>query len=189
MDAADARAVLGVPPGAEPDAVRAAFRGLVRRHHPDISGSSGTAPTALLLEAYRVLRGTPAEAPAALPPAPASAPGPRPSFTTTAAWTEGDRVVVGAPPEKAWLLLVDVAHGLGAPSYVDGGAGLLETVVEFVDYPVCSVVMTVVGRPDGATEAGCAVEALGGGPSPPAEAVAALILDRLRTSFRRPGEA
>jgi curved DNA-binding protein CbpA len=34
----DPHAVLGVEPGASPDAIKAAWRGLARRHHPDLTG-------------------------------------------------------------------------------------------------------------------------------------------------------
>lgn len=36
---AGARAVLGIPPGAPPDAVRRAYRARLRETHPDLGGS------------------------------------------------------------------------------------------------------------------------------------------------------
>ena len=57
MDDARARAVLGVEADASPDAVRAAYRRLLRRHHPDVAGSSvdATRRTAELNRAYAIV--------------------------------------------------------------------------------------------------------------------------------------
>ena len=53
MTVAEAYRVLGLAPGASVEEVRAAYRRLMRRVHPDLGGSGGLA--ALLNEARRVL--------------------------------------------------------------------------------------------------------------------------------------
>ncbi len=182
MDAAEARAVLGLAASADADSVRAAFRGLVRRHHPDLAGATGAAATIRVLEAYRALQpdGPADRARLASPPRPRPpAPSRPPSAPAVPVWADGDTIVVARPTMDSWLALLEVAHGLGAVSYVDAGLGLLETIVEFVDFPVCSVLLTFRCPAQGTTEACCAVEALGLGDPPPAAAVAALIVDRL----------
>jgi DnaJ-class molecular chaperone len=47
--------VLGIAPGEGPAGVRAAYRELARRHHPDVSGEGGTRAFQDIAEAYRVL--------------------------------------------------------------------------------------------------------------------------------------
>lgn len=187
MDAAEARAVLGIAEGADAEAVRDAFRSLVRHHHPDLAGETGAAPTIRVLEAYRALQSDgPAGRAWQAPPRPRPSAPPATTVPTTPrsgpavpVWAEGDTVVVAGPANESWLALLDVAQGLGAVSYVDGVLGLLETIVEFVDYPVCSVLLTFRCPAQGTTETCCAVEALGRGVAPPDAAVAALIVERL----------
>ncbi len=63
----DPRAVLGLGPGADADDVRLAYRRLVRRYHPDVSGDPGTAASfARVTRAYKLLTALP---PTALPSA------------------------------------------------------------------------------------------------------------------------
>jgi len=47
--------LLGIPRGESPNGIRKAFRDLVRRHHPDHAGPSGTPIFRDIVEAYRVL--------------------------------------------------------------------------------------------------------------------------------------
>jgi hypothetical protein len=56
MSAAEARAILGVPPGATPDQIRAAYRRLMPRAHPDTGGTAGLAAQ-LNAARDRLLRG------------------------------------------------------------------------------------------------------------------------------------
>jgi curved DNA-binding protein CbpA len=49
-------AVLRVPPGASPAAVEAAYRSLMKRHHPDHAGSGSAAHAAEINAAFSVLR-------------------------------------------------------------------------------------------------------------------------------------
>ncbi len=179
MDLDEARRLLGVGSSADPRAVRTAFHRLLRRHHPDVNGDkpdvqTANATTARIIDAYRTLRTATPPPVAVAPPAPPPAPAP-----DVAAWSEGDTVIVAAPPGETWIALMEAAHGLGEVAYVDRSVALLEIVVEFIDYPVCSVVLTLQGRGDGTTHAFCTVEALGGDPEPPADRVAALVADRV----------
>lgn len=185
MDASTARAVLGIEADASDDAVRRAFRRHVRLHHPDLTGSTDTARTSRVLEAYRTLR--PCEPVATTwPVPPRPEPGGRadPLEPAAGVWAKGDTIVLAEPAEAAWLALVEVADGLGSVSYVDRALGLLETIVEFVGHPTCSVMLTLRYRTDGTTETGCAVEALGGDPAPSDDAVAAFVAERLHAQLR-----
>jgi molecular chaperone DnaJ len=47
--------VLGVSRGERPAGIRAAYRHLARKHHPDVAGNYGTAEFQEIAEAYRVL--------------------------------------------------------------------------------------------------------------------------------------
>jgi hypothetical protein len=176
----EARRTLGVAPGATVEAVRAAFRRLVLERHPDHAGATGTGETARLIEAYRVLRGAPRPAPR--PPVPSAPVVPEPVDRrgTAGVRVEGDTVFVDRPASEVWALLREAADGLGEIAYVDRSAALLEIVVEFVDWPVSSVVCSLQGRATG-TEIWCTVAALGTGEPPPAAGVARLVAERLAT--------
>ena len=76
MEPAEAREVLGVADSATPGEVRAAYRRLLRAHHPDLAGAGSTRRTAELTVAYRVLRI--AAATTAPPEATGATPAPRP---------------------------------------------------------------------------------------------------------------
>jgi len=106
----------------------------------------------------------------------------------------GDAEVTAAPGEPTLLgpttiglslsepsalrRLLDVAMDLGEVTYLERSTGLLEVVVEFVDAPTSSVVLTVVGHPGG-SRVDCWVEPLSGGAAPPADAVTRLLLREL----------
>jgi hypothetical protein len=69
MDVTLARALLGVPPGADAATVDQAFRVLARQEHPDRGGDAGRFQ--LLVEARDLLRRSPPRASSPLrPPAP-----------------------------------------------------------------------------------------------------------------------
>jgi hypothetical protein len=166
VDVATARAVLGVGPGATADELRAAYRDRLRAAHPDLQGRD--AGTAEVVAAYRLLREPDAE------PAPAEEP-------PVAVVVDGDTVTADLPAGDLFALLLEAGHALGEVSYVDAQAGLLEVVVEVEGHGACSVLLTLQGRAAGHTEAWCTVEPLAGGPAPPAETVAALLADGLRS--------
>ena len=169
MDAAAARAVLGVAADAGPDELRAAYRMRLRAAHPDLRGED--AGTAEVVAAYRLLRDLP-------PPAAA------PAVPDMVVVVEGDTVSAELPAGDLFALLVEAAEHLGHIAYVDGRAGLLEVIVDVAGYGACSVVWTLQGRGTGVTEAWCTVEPLAGGAPPPVEIVTELLATGLRTISR-----
>jgi hypothetical protein len=184
----EARQILGVTSGDDPDAVRAAYRRLLRRTHPDVSAvPDATDLTVRLTEAYAVLvrddrtdgqdaerRGPPpsahhAEAP---PPAPRRPP-------IEAGLVDGDTIAVAAPRDETLFHVIEAAYALGEIGYLDPSAGLVEVIVEFVEAPTSSVLLTLQGRATGVTDVFCTVEPLSGGEAPPADAVTRLVLATL----------
>jgi hypothetical protein len=193
-----ARRILGV--GADDDSavVRAAYRRLLLQTHPDVSRSEqATALTIRLTQAYTVLvdrtapDGTtrPSDGGAAPPPqAPAPPPEPAPQ-PVVAGLVDADTFAVAAPADEVLLLLVDTAHALGEISYLDPSAGLVEIIVEFVDAPTSSVLLSMQGRATGVTDVFCTVEPLSGGEAPPSDAVTRLVLQTLvERSAARPAD-
>ena len=185
MEQQEARRILGVDPAADVDEVRAAYRGLLLRTHPDVSGAAdATQRTIELTRAFRLLTDAPAAAPAstegARPPAPPPPPPPRPEFHPVGReLVDDDTIAVGAPANETLMLLIEAAHRLGEISYLDPSAGLLEVVVEFVEAPTSSVLLAMQGRATGVTDVFCTVEPLSGGEAPPADAVTRLLLRTL----------
>lgn len=160
MEVGDARALLGVRPGAAPEELRDAYRARLRATHPDLRGG-GDGGTADVVAAYRLLR--------ALPPEPA-----------VVVAVDGDTVTADLPAGDLFDLLVEAGHAVGHVAYLDRRAGLLEIVADVPGHGACSVVLTLERRAAGHTEAACCAERLGGGPPPPADAVAGLLAEGLR---------
>jgi len=73
------------------------------------------------------------------------------------------------------MAAVEAAHSIGEVVYLDPAVGLVEVIVEFVEAPTSSVVMSLQGRSDGTTEVLCTVEPLSGGHDPPTAAVTRLL--------------
>jgi hypothetical protein len=168
----EARAVLGVSREATAAEIRAAFRASVRRHHPDVAGASGGHTTRQAIAAYRFLQQ------AAPPPEESHSKVEHQPATTVEVLVEIIRV--GLPSDETFFALLEAGHELGEVAYADRSVGLLEIVVTFVEWPVCSVVLWLRRRGPSATDALCTVESLTGAPAPPASAVAELIAGRLR---------
>lgn len=188
----DARRLLGVAPGADRTSIQAAFRKRLLLTHPDVSDQrDATERTVRLTAAYRLLTAaaevaevadlaaTPSPAPSsAPPPAGARTPEERP-IPVAVALVDAETIGFAAPADETLFLLLDAANRLGEISYLDRSAGLLEVVIEFLDAPTSSVVLTLQGRASGVTEVTCSVEPLSGGAAPPADAVTRLLLDTL----------
>ena len=198
MQVEEAQRILGVSVIDDPAAVRAAYRRLLRRTHPDVSATpDATDRTVRLTQAYSVLvthRRSPGPSSG---PADSPAPGPvtpvqpvEPVQPVDAGLVDADTIAVAAPADEVLLLLIDMAHQLGEISYLDPSAGLVEIIVEFVEAPTSSVLLSMQGRATGVTDVFCTVEPLSGGDAPPADAVTRLVLETLRqTSAARPDGA
>ena len=185
VDAAEARARLGVEPGTPWREVKATYRRLIRAHHPDVGGNGPEAGerTAAITQAYAVLRAARAvDADAGAEPPPAEPVPDPPGYRVV----DGGTLALAVPADEAFFALLEVAHEVGEVTYVDPDAGLLETVVHLEGGPACSLVVTLQGRGDGTTEAFCTLEPLGKGPSPAATAAVEVLGHRLSaTGWRR----
>jgi hypothetical protein len=176
----EARAVLGVGVGAEWEEVRTAYRRLLRRHHPDVALDSGAGvTTARIVAAFGLLRSA-RRAPAAPGPEGGSANNER-RAAQAPALGEDDTVVLHAPPDEAFLALLDAVQEVGEATYVDADVGLLETIVGSGP-GACSLVVSLQGRGNGTTEAFVTLEPLGQGPPPP---LAPLVAELARLAATR----
>ena len=177
-----ARLLLGVEAACSEAEIRAAYRMLLLRTHPDInSKADATERTMALTSAYLLLTSL------VVDPAPAAAQQEEPAAQQGRRRAQkkeeeieilllGDLTIsVAAPASETLMLLIDMAHELGEISYLDPSAGLLEIVIEFVEEPTSSVLLSMQGRGNATTEVFCSVEPLSGGISPPADAVARLL--------------
>ena len=199
VQADQARRLLGVAEGADVTVLRAAYRRLLRTTHPDVSERrDANARTVELTAAYRLLASLPAEPEAGAAhggtPGGPDAPNRSAHAAGASGHVEARRVVdvalleeqtigIAAPPDESLLLLLEAAHDLGEVSYLDPSAGLLEVVVEFVEAPTSSILLSLQGRATGITEVFCTVEPLSGGEAPPGDAVARLVVDTLLGAF------
>jgi hypothetical protein len=189
----EALAVLGLGSSAAMQDVRAAYRRLIREHHPDVVGPevSGDAPAraARLTEAYAVLRraaerndGDTVVAAAPPPAAPPRATPPRPPTpyeeAIEAELAAGDTIVLRAPAGEAFAALFEAAGRIGHIAYFDRQLGILETIVRFEGGPSCSFLITLQGRADG-TEAFCTLESIEAAPTPPLDVVIEALLAAL----------
>lgn len=190
MDAREALAVLGLRSPADMVDVRAAYRRLVRRHHPDVSGEP-SARAARLTEAYAVLqraarqRGDGTVVVADPPPGRSPAPPPPPAReraayqqAAIAELAGGDTIVFHAPAAEAFAALFEAAGRIGHIAYFDRQLGILETIVRFEGGPSCSFLVTLQGRSYG-TEAFCTLESIEAAPTPPIAIVVETLLQEL----------
>lgn len=189
----EARAVLGLGAGAGIDEAVARHRQLQLRHHPDVVGGSDPAATivsARLNQALAVLRET-SDVP---PPPPTTAAGTSvrpdrriPGFPgPVEVRTDGDSILVGAPPDETWIRLHEAGSTLGGVGHIDPRLGLLELIVRFEGGPSCSVLLTLQGRSHG-TEVFCEMESIEAAPTPPIAPVVEALASALVTAHPRPG--
>jgi hypothetical protein len=178
VDVSEAWAVLEVAESDDWDAVRASYRRLIREAHPDLTGDGrGTATArqaARLNEAYAVLsrakRAGTLDAPRSPSPGsranggrggPPKAPSPPPPPAPPAVGVRlvgPDTLLLAAPPEVAFPLLVEAAHRIGSLSYVDRSCGIFEVIVR-LDGETGSLLVMLQARGHG-TEAVFALESL-----------------------------
>jgi hypothetical protein len=184
VDEREALAVLELAPGATMAQIRASYRRLVRRHHPDVAGAGATARAARLTEAYARLRAGPENAVAgtARPPAP-SPPPPPPSPTAfeqavEAERASGDTLVVRAPPDETYALVFEAAGRVGHIAYFDRHLGIIESIVRFEGGPSCSLLITLQGRAMG-TEVFLTLESIEADPTPPLQPVVDALVEAL----------
>jgi hypothetical protein len=193
MDIDEAVAVLGVRAGMTIDEVRVRYRDLLRVTHPDVRGAapdndSAGRETARLNEAFTTIRlvlletvVVPMPVPKPVEPPGHHSPG-FPDATEQGAAVSiesGDTLMIEAPPDEAFALLLEASSRLGGIGYIDRSLGLLEVIVRFEGGPSCSVLMTIQGRAFG-TDVFCTMDSIEADPTPAFEPVMAALLEELR---------
>jgi hypothetical protein len=189
VDLAVAWTQLGIAPTNDVDAVRAAYLSQLHRLHPDHSAApDANAVTALLTDAYQQVQETLVRAESAPESAQHQAPTQRadPAELIPIALIADDTIAIALPANETYSLLVEAAHQMGEVVHIEPSSGMLQVIVEFVDAPVCQLLLTMQGRATGVTEVFCTVESLEQEPAPPASAVARILLDELIAVGRRP---
>jgi hypothetical protein len=156
----EARALLGVTADDGWDAVRLAYRRLIRELHPDRAGPEATGRAAELNEAYGVLSRELANAALRNRRPTASTPRPAPPPKVTAHIDGADVLVVDAPPDETFTRLLEAAHVVGAVSYVDRSCAIFEVVVRH-EGEACSLVVSLhASKNSRGTEAHCTLESM-----------------------------
>jgi hypothetical protein len=186
VDLVQAWTHLGIEPTDDPDAIRAAYLRRLRVVHPDTVPAAETAAandaTIALVDAYRVavqhVDGP--TAPVDAPPSDVARPAARPTRPfVPIGLLEDDTIGVALPPDATYALVVEAAHHLGEVTHIEPSSGLLQVIVEFVEAPPCSLLLSLQGRATGVTEVFCTVESLEAEPAPPIDAVARLLLEQM----------
>jgi hypothetical protein len=187
MEVAAARTWLGLSPSPTWTEVRVAYRAQIAAAHPDRAGGDAHR-AALVNEAYATLErahreGRLHQRSASPPPPPAAPPRPRhpvpEPLDEPPEVLEGDTVHLHAPPDEAFLRLLEASHRIGDVTYVDRSCAILETLVRVEGEGVCSLVITLQGRADG-TDAFCTLEAIEHVASPPVRQVVQHLVAALR---------
>ena len=187
----EAITVLGVASGDDQSTVRARYRELMRRHHPDVAhrADSGTATevnASLITEAYSVIAAAltaaddgcvPFTAPTSVT---AGESAPRDLHPTIHSEHDGEILCIEAPPDEAYQRLLDAAAQLGGIGHVDRTLGLLEVTIRFEGGPSCSVLMTLHGRVHG-TDVVVEMESIEAAPTPPIAPVLEALVELLRS--------
>jgi len=186
VEVALARAELGLGPAPTWTEVRVAYRAQIAASHPDRAGGDPQR-AAVVTEAYATLERAHREGRLqTLPPAPPPAarrrePSPPPPLDEPPEVLEGDTVHLAAPPDEAFVRLLEACHQIGDVTYIDRSCAILEALVRVEGEGVCSLVITLQGRADG-TDAFCTLEAIEHVASPPVRQV----VERLIEALRRP---
>jgi hypothetical protein len=190
MDVAVARAELGLGPRPTWTEVRVAYRAQIAASHPDREGGD-QARASVVTEAYATLERAHREGRLQELPPPPSTFRPAPRHAHRVAFSDpmaeppevldGDTVHLSAPPDEAFLRILEGCHRIGDVTYVDRSCAILETLVRVEGEGVCSLVITLQGRADG-TDAFCTLEAIEHVASPPVRQV----VERLVLALRRP---
>jgi hypothetical protein len=185
MEVAQARAELGL--GAAPTwtEVRVAYRAQIAACHPDRPGGDA-ARAAVVTEAYAILERAQQEGRLADTPAPPRPPAssplratPVPPLDEPPEVLDGDTIHLLAPPDEAFVRLVEACHRIGDVTYIDRSCAILETLVRVEGEGVCSLVITLQGRAHG-TDAFCTLEAIEHVGSPPVRQVVEHLVAALR---------
>ncbi|MGI9624371.1 MAG: hypothetical protein ACR2PK_16175 [Acidimicrobiales bacterium] len=192
MDRSRALALLALSESDANDAstVRRAYRSRLRQVHPDLfPGEHAAEKTIAITRAYRLLTESSAagesddRTPGTRGPdtsrSPAAPPRQKSRDGLSAHVLDESSILVHADRESTFTALLEAADSIGEIGYLDRSAWLVEVLVEFVEAPTSSVVMTLQGR-SGGTEVFCTVEPLSGGDSPPIGPVTQLIASTLR---------
>ncbi len=181
MELSEARAVLGVGPDASTAEVRAAYRRMVRTHHPDlVADLSSNATTVRINQAYAVLREVPraTNTPVATNPKLVDGAVERPHVGLSQ--TDGDVVTISAPLEESFFRLLEAAYSLGDVTHVDVDDGLLETLVATDDGRYCSLVISFQPLDHLSTEALITLQPLDSGSCPALDSITEYIAAAVR---------
>jgi hypothetical protein len=182
VDLAEAWTHLGIDPTDEPEAVRAAYLARLRMVHPDTVPASESAgandATIALVAAYEVAVRHLDQAAAPTDPHVDEPAAPQRPFVPIGL-VEDDTIAVALPPDATYALVVEAAHHLGEVTHIEPSSGLLQVVIEFIEAPPCSLLVSLQGRATGVTEVFCTVESLEAEPPPPIDAVARLLLEHM----------
>jgi hypothetical protein len=157
VDLDEARVLLGVGPSDEWEAVRLAYRRLIRQQHPDSGHPGATVRAATLNAAYRLLsRALRAETVDGTPPRRSGDDDlSRPRLDVH---IEGaDTLVIEAAPDDTFSHLLEAAHVVGQVSYVDRSSAIFEILVKH-EGETCSFVVSLEG--DSTTQAYCTLESM-----------------------------
>jgi hypothetical protein len=197
VDLDEARVVLGVGPEDEWGTVQREYRRLIRAAHPDLAGPAGTRHAARLNEAYAVVARAHRSRLAGEPPSGATRAQPRgePGTATGSSGRSGlvapgvrlgepadgaETLLFEAPPDQAFMRLLDASHALGEVSYVDRSSAIFEVIVPH-DGETCSLLLTIEPHGHGAV-AYCTLESLERVASPSARSTAHKLATALRST-------
>jgi hypothetical protein len=190
MEVPAARATLGLGSTPSWTEVRVAYRAQIAATHPDREGGDA-ARAALVTEAYATLErahregrlhhGARAASPSPAPSPAARRPAPPPPMDEPPEVLDGDTVHLAAPPDEAFVRVLEACHRIGDVTYVDRSCAILETLLQVDGEGTCSLVITLQGRADG-TDAFCTLEAIEHVASPPVRQV----VERLVAALRHP---